>query len=410
MNSSSTHLGGHVAGLGTGGKWAMLVLLMVARTNMGLQFQTVADASEQLVSSMGISWHEIGRLIGLYMLPGICIALLGALLGRKFGDKNLVVFSLFLMALGGALMAVANSYGLLSSGRILSGVGGVVVNVLMTKMIADWFPGKQVAFAMAILIVSWPLGLALGLVINGQLLTITTWPAVMWLAAGVSLVSMALVWLFYRNPPALEAVDNRAGGFKMNLSRQEVILCCLAGCVWSVYNVGFIMLPSFGGNFFISLGFGKVEAAWLVSIAGWLLILLVPVGGYIGARWGHQNLILFACFAVGIVGMAWIPLASSPVLVFIVTGSIAVLPAGLIMSLPAQFLRPQSRGAGMGLFFTMYYVGFATLPEIGGWARDVTGDAGAPIQFGATMFFAAGIFLVLFLIFKRKFETAEAAI
>jgi predicted MFS family arabinose efflux permease len=406
MNSSSSQ----AASLWTGSKWAMLVLLMVARTNMGLQFQTVADASDQLVSSMGISWHEVGRLIGLYMLPGVCIALLGALLGQKYGDKNLVVFSLFLMALGGAMMAVADSYGMLSAGRIISGIGGVGANVLMTKMIADWFPGKQVAFAMAILIVSWPLGLALGLVINGQLLTITTWPAVMWLAAGVSVISMALVWIFYRNPPALDDLDKQPGGLKLNLTRHEVILCTLAGCVWSVYNVGFIMMPSFGGNFFISLGFGKVEAAWIVSMSGWLLILLVPVGGYIGARWGHQSLILFFCFAVGIVGMALIPLASSPVIAFIVTGSIAVLPAGLIVSLPAQVLRPEARGAGMGIFFTMYYLGFATLPEIGGWARDVTGDAGAPIQFGATMFIAASIFLALFLVFKRKFANAEAAI
>jgi predicted MFS family arabinose efflux permease len=404
MNTSSSQ----TASLWTGGKWAMLVLLMVARTNMGLQFQTVADASDQLVSSMGISWHEVGRLIGLYMLPGVFIALLGALLGQKYGDKNLVVFSLFLMALGGALMAVADGYGLLSTGRIISGIGGVGANVLMTKMIADWFPGKQVAFAMAILIVSWPLGLALGLVINGQLLTIATWPAVMWLAAEVSVVSMALVWIFYRNPPALETGEKQSGGLKLNLTRHETILCCLAGCVWSVYNVGFIMMPSFGGTFFISLGFGKVEAAWIVSMSGWLLILLVPVGGYIGARWGHQSLILFFCFAIGIVGMAWIPLASSPVLAFIVTGSIAVLPAGLIVSLPAQVLRPEARGAGMGIFFTMYYLGFATLPEIGGWARDVTGDAGAPIQFGATMFIAATIFLILFLVFKRKFATPDA--
>ncbi|MBT3790488.1 MAG: MFS transporter [Alphaproteobacteria bacterium] len=405
MNSSEMQ----AAGRWTGSKWAMLALLVVARTNMGLQFQTVADSSEQLVSAMGISWHEIGRLIGLYMVPGVFIALLGALLGRKFGDKRLVVFSLFLMAVGGALMAVADAYGVLTAGRLISGVGGVVVNVLMTKMIADWFPGRQVAFATAILIVSWPLGIALGLVINGQLLTVTTWPTVMWLASAVSLASMMLVWLWYRDPPGLAASTTKGFGFKLEITRVEALLCIVAGSLWAVYNVGFIMLPSFGGNFFVSLGFSPVEAAFLVSIASWLLILLVPVGGYIGARWGHQNLILFIAFAVGTVGMAWIPVASSPVLIFIITGSIAVLPAGLIMSLPAQFLRAEARGTGMGVFFTMYYVGFATLPEVGGWARDYTGDAGAPIQFGAIMFFAATFFLALFLVLKKRLVPSAAA-
>ena len=386
-------------------KWAMLALLAVARTIMGLQFQSVADVSETLVSNLGITWSEIGRLIGLYMLPGIFIALLGALLGQRFGDKRLVVISLFLMAAGGVTMAEAENYTLLTVGRLLSGIGGVLVNVLMTKMVADWFPGKQLSFAMAILISSWPLGLAMGLVINSQLLVLTSWQFVMWFGAGVSLVSMLLVWTLYRDPPSKGGGNQ---GFKINLTRQEAILCLLAGCIWSVYNVGFIMLPGFGGNFFVSLGFGKVEAAMIVSICSWLLILLVPVGGYIGGRWGHQNLILFGAFAVGTVGMAWIPLSSSPVLVFIVVGSIAVLPASLIMSLPPQVLRPEARGSGMGLYFTMYYVGFATLPEVGGWARDYTGNAGAPIQFGAVMFFVSAIFLTLFLIFKRRYAVAEA--
>ena len=281
-----------------------------------------------------------------------------------------------------------------------------MVNVLMTKMVADWFPGKQVSFATAILIVSWPLGLALGLVINGQLLTFTTWEFVMWFGAGVSLASMMLVWMAYRDPPNLVA---QTGGFKLNLTSAEATLCLLAGCLWSVYNVGFIMLPSFGGSFFVSIGFDKVEAAFIASIASWALILLVPVGGYIGARWGFQNLILFVAFAVGTAGMAWIPLTDYPVLVFILTGSIAVLPAGLIVSLPAHVLRPEARSAGMGLYFTMYYLGFATLPELAGWARDYTGSPGAPIQFGAVMFFASAIFLILFLLLKSRFARQEAA-
>ena len=63
----------------------------------------------------------------------------------------------------------------------------------------------------------------------------------------------------------------------------------------------------------------------------------------------------------------------------------------------------------MGVFFTMYYVGFATLPEVGGWARDYTGDAGAPIQFGAIMFFAATFFLALFLVLKKRLVPSAAA-
>jgi MFS family permease len=66
---------------------------------------------------------------------------------------------------GGALMGVSTSFLAVSAGRLISGVGAVLINVLMTKMIADWFVGREIVTAMAILVASWPLGLALGLLL-----------------------------------------------------------------------------------------------------------------------------------------------------------------------------------------------------------------------------------------------------
>jgi len=128
-----------------------------------------------------------------------------------------------------------------------------------------------------------------------------------------------------------------------------------------------------------------LDAAWLVSLAGWMMILTSPLGGIFADRFGRESLIMAGVFSVIGVALVAMPLAASPTSGFIVIAIVAGLPAGLIMALPAKSLSPESRATGMGLFFTIYYVGMAFLPGAAGWTRDATASAGAPLFFAAAM-------------------------
>ena len=123
-------------------RWLALAVLPAARTSMGFQFQSLASAAPPLVADLGLGYAEVGSLIGLYFLPGVALALPGGLLGRRFGDTRVVAFGLALMAVGGALAGLAEGYGTLAAARLLSGLGAVLLNVLMAKMVADWFAGN----------------------------------------------------------------------------------------------------------------------------------------------------------------------------------------------------------------------------------------------------------------------------
>ena len=71
--------------------------------------------------------------------------------------------ALVLMLVGGLAMAFTTSWNGQIAGRLVAGAGGVLLNVQMTKMVADWFAGKEIATAMAIFVNSWPAGIALSL-------------------------------------------------------------------------------------------------------------------------------------------------------------------------------------------------------------------------------------------------------
>ena len=91
-------------------RWVVLALVVVARTAMGFQFQSVAAVGPFLVADLGLSYAELGTLIGLYLLPGVVLALPGGLLGARFGDRAVVLAALGLMTLGGAGLAAAGSW------------------------------------------------------------------------------------------------------------------------------------------------------------------------------------------------------------------------------------------------------------------------------------------------------------
>ena len=130
---------------------------------MAFQFQSVAAVAPLLSSEYGVGLADIGVLIGLYFAPGVALALPGGAIGQRFGDKVTVVAALLLMLAGSLAMASAVSWNMQIAGRLIAGAGGVILSVQMTKMLTDWFAGKEIATAMAIFVNSWPAGIAVAL-------------------------------------------------------------------------------------------------------------------------------------------------------------------------------------------------------------------------------------------------------
>lgn len=148
-------------------RWAMLALCFGTQVGLGFQFQTLGSVVDPLVAALKLSFAEIGTLIGLFMVPGLVLSISAGIAGRYVSDRTLIAAALFLLALGGAVAALSNGFASLALGRLLCGTGFVLSTIFSTKAIADWFAGRELATAMAILVMSWPFGIALGQVAHG---------------------------------------------------------------------------------------------------------------------------------------------------------------------------------------------------------------------------------------------------
>jgi len=373
-------------------RWTILAVLFVARSAIAFQFQSVAAVMPQMSQTLGASLADIGLLIGLYFAPGAVLALPGGALGRRYGDKATVLAGLLLMLAGELLTAASPSWSVQIAGRLTAGIGGVLLNVLLTKMVADWFSGREIATAMAIFINSWPAGIAISLMLLPAIAATFGLHAVNLAVAGLILIGLCLIALVYRAPDASVALEGERG----KLSAGAICAVIAAGAVWCLYNIGFAMIFSFGPSMLVERGWSSAAAGSTVSIVLWLTVLSVPFGGFLADRTRRGEAILATgCIAFAV--LTFLLSHSGTVLpVVVALGILCGLPAGAIMSLPARVLEQKTRPIGMGLFFTIFYAGMLAGPAIGGKLSTSVGSASAALDFGAAALLACPVVLWLF--------------
>ena len=105
-------------------RWRVLLVLCIARVAMGFQFQSIGATAGPLQQQFGIDLAYVGWLVGLYMLPGLVLALPSGLLGARFGERRAALLGLAMMVAGGAARARAQTPPGGIAGPNVCGLGG----------------------------------------------------------------------------------------------------------------------------------------------------------------------------------------------------------------------------------------------------------------------------------------------
>lgn len=390
-------------------RWCMLALLFFARTMMGFQFQSVASVTPFLLREMHLTYGEVGGLIGLYLLPGFFLALPGALLQSRLGDKWVCVLGLLLMTGGGLGIGFGQSYFIVASGRLISGAGAVLLNLMVSKMVTDWFAGREIVFAMGAVGASWGLGIALGLFVQAAIAAHIGWNRMMDAVALFCAVAGALVASLYQRPPRVAEEEHKPPpSLRSALIPLKTVEACLAaGCVWGLFNAGLINFFSFTPAFLTATGHSLSEGALFTSSALWVSIVSVPLCGYLVHRAARPDsaIVVFSVLTgLVLVGMTFIP--SMGLLLCLAVGVVVAPPVGPILSLPARVAAVEHRAVGLAIFYTCYY-GLTTIgPQIAGIVRDRTSSAASPVLLAALLFIVIPVVMVPFWVIAGRLRPA----
>ena len=374
-------------------RWGCLGALTLARAVMGFQFQSIATVAPLIGDGLALDNTQLGWLIGLYLLPGVAFALPGGLLGHRFGDKRLVLVGLALMGIGGAWLSVTQSFAGANAARFTSGIGAVFLNVLMTKMVTDLFAGRERLLAMSVLINAWPIGIGISLAVIGPVGELAGWRWGIASSAIFAMIGLAIVATFYRPPAAVAgsaSAPSTTTGIGIGvLTRVEWSLLAIGSLPWLFYNAAYQIVLSFLPSFLAGNGLGIANAGWLVAVNTVMFVVSVQAGGFLLERSARPEPLCHAAIVAWCATLLFIAAGSAPLPWLVLGGLVGGIPAAALVSAPGEFLRPESRSAGMGVFYTIYYLGCAVLPTLAGALYDASGGKAALWMAAATAVLAA---------------------
>lgn len=389
-------------------RWSVLLILALARIGVGFQFVAIAALMPQLQAAQGYSHTQIGMLLGVFLISGVVLSLPAGMIASRIGDRLTLCIGLISLIVGGVLVAFTGSFGLALAGRLLGGVGAVATSVVGAKQLTDWFIGREMRTAMSLFGITWPGGIALGMVI---LPVLGEWSSTHYaLLAGCVAPVAALLWVGFIPRTADNPHDPNSAPARSNLlwslSKTEFWTLVVGGLAFPLMNGGgYILFSTYGPAMLVEGGTSAVSAGLIVGLLSWGIMVTIPLGGVLADRTGKNSLLLLLGALVGAVAIAAVPLGG-PILLWVVLASALGFTVAPIMTLPSDILQPQSRATGMGLFYTVFYLGMGVIPAVGGWALDTTGSLTAVIWLSALCLLLSPVFYFSGHLLHRRWNPA----
>jgi predicted MFS family arabinose efflux permease len=351
----------------------ILAAIVLARLGFGYQFQTVGSLGPTLIPLFRMDYTTFGKLIGAFALVGTFAALPLGLAGGRFGDRLILALGLALMVAGAVVSALGAGPDGIAAGRAICGVGGVAMVVIQGKVLADWFHGRWFMLAVSVSVCAYSVGLGLGQLTQPPLAEAFGWPAAFLAGGVIQAAALGLFLASYRAPP-LAAAPRRALAMP---SARECLLVAVAGLVWAAYTSGYTGFLSYAPSLMALRGQGMALTGVVIAIATWGNVPPTLFGAGLANRYGAYRVFLIGTGAV-VIGMAGSALTDWAVPWAVMLGVIGQIQPAVIQAVGTLSARVETRAAGMGIFYTVYYAAGTVVPMLCGIAADQAGGpAGA---------------------------------
>src|SRR6202451_3027776 len=131
-------------------RWMVLIALSLAMFGSYYAYDALSPLADVLKLQLGFSDKDIGLLQAIYSFPNIFTVVIGGFMTDRLGlRKSLMIFGI-LCLIGPAITAASGHLWLMSTGRLVFGMGAESLNVAVTAALARWFKGKELSFAFGI--------------------------------------------------------------------------------------------------------------------------------------------------------------------------------------------------------------------------------------------------------------------
>ncbi len=352
-------------------RWLLLVSAMVSFFAVGMTFFAVPPLIGTLRAEFALSNLAIGFLAGAIAVPAVGLSLpLGAALDR-WPPRAAGLVGLGGMLVGAALFAVAPGYGWLLAGRLAFGIGALLMNLLLARLLSAAFAGRELALAMGLFTATYPASMIVLFTLHPFISARLGWRGEMGLLA--ALVALAIPLHAVAAPRRLRggARTARRGADHGRLPPGLIAL----GVAWMLYFAAFGATPTFGPEW----AGGGATGLLATSLITWVALVGTPLAGAAIDRSGSPRLWCVAGLGVmaGTLGLMAAGTVSAVVAMVALGLAVAVVPPA-VYSLPATLVPPERTGHAFGFITALSNLGALAGPAFAGAVRDAT-PAWAPV-------------------------------
>ena len=194
------------------GRTEFVVMLAALMASNALAIDAMLPALPAIGDALGVTEENRRQLVITFYLLGFGAAQIAyGPLADRFGRKGLLVGSMALFALFGALAAIAASFTLLLAARTMQGVAAAGTRVLVVAIVRDRFHGSAMAQIMSMVMIVFIVIPVLAPSIGQLVLALGSWRHIFVGLAGYGI--MLAVWSALRIPETLSEENRRPLSF-----------------------------------------------------------------------------------------------------------------------------------------------------------------------------------------------------
>ncbi|ENQ3076981.1 MFS transporter [Bacillus sp. WLY-B-L8] len=356
-------------------KWSLWALSSVPLV-MTLGNSMLIPVLPLIEKNLKITDLQVSLIITIYSIVAIILIPVAGYLSDKWGRKKVIIPSLFIAAIGGAVTGwvswkLDNPYTWILIGRVIQGIGSAGAMPVVIPCVGDMFQDEeQVSSGLGLVETSNTLGKVLSPIL-GSLLASFVWFLPFWFIPILCIISIVLIIFLVKPPKPTKEVPP----LKVFLQNVKSILMEKGRWLLPIFLLGgIIMFILFGILFYLSSILEKryhLEGVWKGLVLAMPLASLSLTSYITGKKIGDKKSVMKWCICAGfvILGITLIiPIFFKNIYIIIISLVISGIGVGVALpsldALVTEGVEKEQRGSITSLYSSMRFVGVAAGPPL----------------------------------------------
>ena len=348
-------------------RWLVLLASVVSFFAIGATFFVVPPLIPELVARFGLSNFRIGLLMGAISVPAVLLAVPIGLAVDRWPSRRVGGLSLGVMLLGSLTFAVAPSFGLLFAGRLIFGVGALVMNLLLARLLTLAFSGRELALAMGVFMATYPAAMITVYSLHPLLLDSVGWRNELLLLAALVLAAIPLFLAAVGRTDDLGSTAPTPSATSLTVTPSLAVLAVVWLLFFAVHASVLTFAPTWAG--------GDTGALLTVTLVMWVAMIGSPLVGTVIDRTARPTLWLAAGLVVQAACLGTMAVGRlGPTPAMLGVGLAAALVPTAVYALPGRLVAADRVGFAFGFITSFSNIGTLAGPAASGRLLDVAGN------------------------------------